>query len=109
MIVAPDGCDGLLRAQAAEYSHSELRTYSGDSDEPLEETLLLTLKEPEKSKRILAHLGMDVQGRLAVFRWERRIGGHADDDLIADPTRFYNGLARLLVDEFAAKMRNHRV
>ena len=50
---------------------------------------------------------VDKERDLAAGRGQFGECGHADGHVVADASRLYNGLVRMLAEQFAAKMSNH--
>src|SRR6185437_7218143 len=92
----------------AEYLDCQARADIADRDQPLEKALLLAIEEPEQRDLVVADLGVNVQSSLAANRRQRSEAGNGNGDVVAHPGGLDDGLAGLLVNEFAPQVSDHR-
>ena len=107
MILRADGLHRALGREAAEDLDGQLRAYSADGDEPLEEAFLFAIEKAEEGDLVFAHLRVDVQRSLRAHARQRGKRRHGDDHVVSNAGGLDDGLARFFVNQLAAKMRDH--
>src|SRR5579859_8063141 len=107
MILRANGLHGALGREARQDLDGQLGAYAADGDESFKETLLIAIEKAEEGNLIFADLRVDVEGGFRTDARERGEGRHGDDDVVPHACGFDDGLARLFMNQFAAKMRDH--
>jgi hypothetical protein len=107
-VTAADGGDEFGSGEAGEDRDGEFRADAADGDEAFEDGFFFRRGEAEEQECVFANVGVDAKGGGGALVWEGGEGGDGDLDVVADAGSFEDDLVRMLFEDGAAEVGDHK-